>query len=134
MKERRERDGQTERERKRVEKEIKRKKERKLGEKSGNQRLKGTDRQIDGQTEMVEGAERERGRQTNRCRMKKGERRKPRGINIQTGYVSDGQRETQKGRGERKIQRDRHERGKRLDNLLVSGNTSSSLISLFGRN
>jgi len=58
--ERRERDGQTERERKRVEKEIKRKKERKLGEKSGNQRLKGTDRQIDGQTEMVEGAERER--------------------------------------------------------------------------
>jgi hypothetical protein len=62
-------DKQTDRqrERKRVETEIKRKKERKLGEKAGNRRLKGTDRQIDGQTEMVEGVKRERGeRQTDK--------------------------------------------------------------------
>jgi hypothetical protein len=44
---------------------------------------------------MVEGVK--RGKTDRRTDGKKeGERRKPRGINVLTGYVSDGQRETQR--------------------------------------
>jgi hypothetical protein len=79
---------------------------------------------------MVEGVK--RGKTDRRTDGKKeGERRKPRGINLLTGYVSDGQRETQNGRGERKMQRDRRERGRSLDNLLGPNRTrftSSSVV------